>query len=113
MEMSVGHKILALLLLMMFSSASYSELVIRVTKGNDKPTKIAIAPIDQAGIQIPEDISRIVEADLQRSGLFETIERRNMLAFPGRAQDVYYRDWRLLGTEYLIAGQLRSVGAGR
>lgn len=109
----MGHKILALLLLMMFSSASYSELVIRVTKGNDKPTKIAIAPIDQAGIQIPEDISRIVEADLQRSGLFETIERRNMLAFPGRAQDVYYRDWRLLGTEYLIAGQLRSVGAGR
>jgi len=109
----VSQKIFALLLLMLFSSASYSELVIRVTQGNDKPTKIAVAPIDQTGIQTGEDISRIVEADLQRSGLFETIERRDMLAFPGRAQDVYYRDWRLLGTEYLVAGQLRSVGGGR
>ena len=109
----MGHKILALLLLMMVSSASYSELVIRVTQGNDKPTKIAIAPIDQGGIKISEDISRIVESDLQRSGLFKTIERRDMLAFPGRAQDVYYRDWRLLGTEYLVAGQLRSIGSGR
>ena len=109
----MGHKILALLLLMMVSPASYSELVIRVTQGNDKPTKIAIAPIDQGGIKISEDISRIVESDLQRSGLFKTIERRDMLAFPGRAQDVYYRDWRLLGTEYLVAGQLRSIGSGR
>ena len=82
----MGQKIFALLLLMLFSSASYSELVIRVTQGNDKPTKIAIAPIDQTGIQTSEDISRIVELDLQRSGLFETIERRDMLAFPGRAQ---------------------------
>ena len=109
----MGQKIFALLILMMFSSASYSELVIRVTQGNDKPTKIAIAPIDQAGIQTSEDISRIVESDLQRSGLFETIERRNMLAFPGRAEDVYYRDWRLLGTEYLVAGQLRPMSGGR
>ncbi|MGB0450127.1 MAG: Tol-Pal system beta propeller repeat protein TolB [Porticoccaceae bacterium] len=113
MEDPVGQKIFALLILMMFSSASYSELVIRVTQGNDKPTKIAIAPIDQAGIQTSEDISRIVESDLQRSGLFETIERRNMLAFPGRAEDVYYRDWRLLGTEYLVAGQLRPMSGGR
>ena len=106
----MSQKIFALLFLLLFSSASYSELVIRVTQGNDKPTRIAIAPIDQTGIQTGEDISRIVESDLQRSGLFETIERRDMLAFPGRAQDVYYRDWRMLGSEYLVAGQLRSVG---
>ena len=83
------HKILSLLLLIMLSSASFGELVIKITHGNDKPTRIAVAPIDQTGIQTGEDISRIVESDLQRSGLFETIERRNMLAFPGRAQDVY------------------------
>lgn len=107
------QKILALLLLTMLSSASFGELVIKITQGNDKPTKIAIAPIDQSGIQAGEDISRIVEADLQRSGLFQTIERRDMLAFPARAQDVYYRDWRLLGAEYLVTGKLRSVGGGR
>jgi TolB protein len=109
----VSQKIFALIILLLFSSASHSELVIRVTQGNDKPTKIAIAPIDQSGIQSGEDISRIIESDLQRSGLFKTIDRRDMLAFPGSAQDVYYRDWRLLGSEYLVVGKLRAVGGGR
>ncbi len=113
MENSVRYKIVALLMLMVFSSSSYSELVIRVTQGNDKPTKIAIAPISQGVAKTSEDISRIVEADLQRSGLFETIERRDMLAFPTRAKDVYYRDWRLLGAEYLVAGQMQMLPDGR
>lgn len=107
------RKLLPLLLLMMLSSMSYGELVIRVTKGNDKPTIIAIAPVDQTGIRTSEDIARIVESDLQRSGLFQTIERRNMLAFPGRAEDVYYRDWRMLGTEYLVTGRLKPIAGSR
>ena len=87
--------------------------MIRVTQGNYKPTKIAIAPISHGVAKTSEDISRIVEADLQRSGLFETIERRDMLAFPTRAKDVYYRDWRLLGAEYLVAGQMQMLPDGR
>lgn len=106
-------KLLCGLLLLALAAPSYSELIIRVTKGNDQPTRIAVSPIAMAGVQTAEDISAIVEGDLNRSGLFETIERRNMLSFPGRAADVYYRDWRLLDAEYLVAGNLSVLQNGR
>jgi TolB protein len=36
-----------------------------------------------------------------------------MLAFPSRSRDVYYRDWRMLGTEYLVVGSMRTIEGGR
>jgi TolB protein len=101
------------ILLMMAASAAWGELVIRVTQGNDKPTIIAIAPIAMNGIAVGQDIGSIVEADLQRSGLFRVTPRRDMLAFPSRAADVYYRDWRLLGSEYLVVGSAGLIEDGR
>lgn len=105
-------RLLPILLFMVMSSA-WGELVIRVTQGNDKPTIIAISPIAMNGIAASEDIGSIVEADLQRSGLFRMTPRRDMLAFPSRAADVYYRDWRLLGSEYLVVGSARVIEDGR
>ena len=91
---------------------AWSELVIRVTQGNDQPTMVAVPPMVMSGNQLVEDISAIVESDLQRSGLFKTIPRENMLAFPSHPEDVYFRDWRLLGSEYLIVGSLSAVEEG-
>ena len=83
-------KVLLLALLLIQSGVAWSELVIRVTKGNDKPTVVAVSPIALNGIRIKEDIGAIVEADLQRSGLFRATPRRDMLSFPSKAKDVYY-----------------------
>ncbi|MGB2045734.1 MAG: Tol-Pal system beta propeller repeat protein TolB [Porticoccaceae bacterium] len=106
-------KALLLLLLLTQSATAWSELVIRVTQGNDKPTVVAVSPIGLNGIRIKEDIGAIVEADLQRSGLFRATPRRDMLAFPSAAKDVYFRDWRILGTEYLVVGSLQQIEDGR
>ena len=106
-------KALLLLLLLTQSATAWSELVIRVTQGNDKPTVIAVSPIGLNGIRVKEDIGAIVEADLQRSGLFRATPRRDMLAFPYAAKDVYFRDWRILGTEYLVVGSLQQIEDGR
>ena len=106
-------KRLSLLLLLVVSSTAWSELVIRVTQGNDKPTIVAVSPIALNGIAVKEDIAAIVEADLQRSGLFRATPRRDMLAFPSRSSEVYYRDWRMLGTEYLVVGSMRAIDGGR
>ena len=100
-------------LLALSSSSAWSELVIRVTQGNDKPTTVAVSPIALNGLRIKEDIGAIVEADLQRSGLFRTTPRRDMLAFPSKASDVYFRDWRMLGSEYLVVGSMRTIADGR
>ena len=112
---SLRHSSQALLLclvLIIHPLKAWSELVIRVTQGNDQPTMVAVPPMVMSGNQLVEDISAIVESDLQRSGLFKTIPRENMLAFPSHPEDVYFRDWRLLGSEYLIVGSLSAVEEG-
>ena len=106
-------KRLSLLLLLVVSGTAWSELVIRVTQGNDKPTIVAVSPIALNGIAVKQDIAAIVEADLERSGLFRATPRRDMLAFPSRSSEVYYRDWRMLGTEYLVVGSMRAIDGGR
>ena len=98
---------------LLLSTSVWAELVIKVTQGNDKPTLVAIAPIVSEGVNLSDDISAIVEADLRRSGLFKTIPRTDMLAFPSTAEEIYYRDWRILGAEYLVVGSLELLSDNR
>ncbi|MGD9663486.1 MAG: Tol-Pal system beta propeller repeat protein TolB, partial [Porticoccaceae bacterium] len=90
-----------------------AELTIEITSGVDNPTVIAVAPIAEKSGVLPEDISAIVAADLQRSGLFSTIPRTNMLSFPGDQSEIYYRDWRILGAQYLVFGNSERLADGR
>lgn len=103
---SLKMRLLLITILVLISSKAFSELVIRVTQGNDKPSVIAVPPMVVKGNPILEDISAIIEGDLQRSGFFKPVARQNMLAFPSDISDIYYRDWRLLGSEYLVVGQI-------
>ena len=102
--------LLSVIPLSIFISTDLSaELIIKVTKGNDKPTEIAISPIASGNINLSEDLGLIIESDLQRSGMFKTIPRQNMLAYPSTPDDVYFRDWRLLGAEYLVVGSIEQL----
>jgi TolB protein len=101
------------LVLLALSGMAWGDLVIRVTQGNDSPTKIAIAPIANTGGALTEDMARIVEDDLKRSGLFALTPREDMLSYPTMVKDVYYRDWRLLGSEYLVVGNMTLMEDGR
>lgn len=95
------------------SVGAWAELLIKVTQGNDQPTIVAVPPIATDGMPISEDISTIVEADLNRSGLFRAIPRDDMLSYPSTTADVYYRDWRILGAEYLVVGSITSMEDSR
>ncbi|MCD9457511.1 Tol-Pal system beta propeller repeat protein TolB [Marinibactrum halimedae] len=86
-----------------------AELTIEITQGSDNPTSIAIVPF-KSPVGLPEDVAAIVSADLQRSGQFDPIPRKNMLALPQSASEVFYRDWRALGGEYLVIGGIENVG---
>tara|TARA_R110001592_G_scaffold362635_1_gene677501 strand:+ start:76521 stop:77807 length:1287 start_codon:yes stop_codon:yes gene_type:complete len=92
-------------LVLIFPLTVLADLTIEITKGVDNPTRIGISPITRDGRSLPEDVSKIVSADLQRSGLFRPIPKENMLSFPSTVKEVYYRDWRILGVEYLVVGK--------
>ncbi|TNE81870.1 MAG: Tol-Pal system protein TolB [Gammaproteobacteria bacterium] len=110
--MKQGFLVTLSLTLLMWFSPAMAEFTIEITQGVDNPTRIAVSPMTQGGRALPEDVSNIVSADLQRSGLFSPIPRQNMLSFPAVIKDVYYRDWRILGAEYLVVGDVIN-SAGR
>ena len=93
------------LFLLFCAPACWAQLTIEITHGVDNPTRIAVVPF--GGMPVSESIDEIVSADLMRSGLFEPLDKRNMLSFPSKPEDVYYRDWRLLGSEYVVVGNVR------
>lgn len=99
-------------LAMLMASPSYAQLTIEITRGRDTPTVIAVSPIG-ADRNLSEDISAIVDANLERSGYFQPVNRQNMLSFPRRENEVHYRDWRILDTEYVVVGDLQPVDGGR
>ena len=71
---------------------------------------IAVVPF--GGVRGPggEDISAIVSNDLRTSGFFYSIPSKDMLSHPSREQDIYYRDWRLLGAAYIVIGNVYKEG---
>ncbi len=89
-----------------------AELTIEITQGADDPTVIAVVPMGWSGQPLPENVMEIVEADLQRSGLFRALPQRDMLSFPRSQEEVFYRDWRILGAEYLLLSRMTQNPAG-
>ena len=95
------------------TSVSASDLVIEITQGVDNPVPIAVVPFHWQGDKaLSQDIAQIVDADLERSGQFKALKRSLMLSFPFKSDDVYYRDWHYLATEYLIIGNVAAIQTG-
>lgn len=93
------------LLLSSWSSAE-SDLAIEITKGIDEPTPVAVVPFAWDGNSaLKEDVAKIVSADLGRTGLFKMMSPQNMLSFPSKEDQVYFRDWRVSKTEFLVIGR--------
>ncbi len=99
----------ALILVFMLgcAAASRADLTIEINKGNDDPLPIAVVPFGwKAGVTLQDDVAAIVERDLHRSGLFNPLSRADMLSRPSNASEVYYRDWKSLGVDYVVVGEL-------
>ncbi|ODS22588.1 Tol-Pal system beta propeller repeat protein TolB [Candidatus Endobugula sertula] len=105
--------IVFLLAWLLSSSVAHAELTIRITQGVDNPTVIGIVPFNYTGtIPLPENVSDIISNDLRRSGQFGPIDPSHMLSYPSHQEDVIYRDWRLLGSEYLVIGNIDPKDSG-
>lgn len=97
--------------LWVLSLVAHAELTIEITQGVDNPTAIAVVPFGWQGqAPLPEDVAAIVSADLQRSGQFRPQAQADMLSFPRTEAEVFYRDWRVLGTEFLLIGGIEFRG---
>ncbi len=104
---------LAGLILLVATFPAIAELRIEVTKGVDNAVRIAVVPFAWRGRGVPPaDIAEVVSADLRLSGRFESLPVEQMLSLPTEADEVFFRDWRLLNVEYLVIGYLAPATEG-
>ena len=95
------------------ASVSQAELTIQITEGAEKAIPIAIVPFAGPGSAMPVDISSVVDADLNRSGYFKTLPKSDMLTRPKLPEEVRFRNWQILGQDYLVIGQISDDTGGR
>lgn len=101
---------LAVWLLLSGVSAANAQLTIEITQGNDSPTPIAIVPFSWAEKEVlTVDVAAVASADLHRSGVFSVIDKKDMLSLPTSSDAVFYRDWRAIGSEYVLVGRIAKI----
>ncbi|RBP27827.1 TolB protein [Marinobacter pelagius] len=106
---TTSHKAVAAALaaLIMLATGARAELLIRITEGADAALPISVVPFAENGAIPPGDkISEIVRSDLAMSGEFRPLPAEKMLSLPSRREEVYFRDWRMLGQRYVLVGEL-------
>ncbi len=107
-------KIIYTLLLFTFSSnVSFAVMEIEITHAGLSALPIAIVPFAGNGItELPEDVAKIVSSDLKRSGRFNPLERKDLVAHPSSGAEVKYGNWRLSGVDFLLIGSVSQIQGG-
>ena len=101
------------LLSLVLGSAVAQEKNIVVTSGSDRAIPIAVVPFGwQGGNVLSEDMAEIIGNDMRNSGIFQPIPKQNMISMPARPSEVIFRDWKALGAQYLLIGDIQP-SAGR
>ncbi|SEQ40411.1 TolB protein [Amphritea atlantica] len=104
------QRTLCFLFLFFFSVLARAELTVEITQGVDEPTPVAVVPFSWSGVQaLPEDVAKVVGDDLYRSGMFKIMPRENMLSFPSDRSSLYFRDWRISGSDFIVIGRISEA----
>jgi TolB protein len=93
---------------------SWGEFVVEVTRGQDNATPIAIVPFVAADANDGSlDVAQVVSNDLTRSGRFKPMDRKDMVEQPHAGAGITFDDWRRLGNDYILVGQMQPQGPDR
>src|SRR5688500_11373404 len=94
--------------------AANAQLVIEITRGQENAVPIAVVPFgwDSANAA-PFDVAQVVAADLQRSGRFAPLDRKDMIDRPTAGDQIRFQDWRYLKSDFIVVGKLTPEGSDR
>ena len=93
-------------------AAARAQLTIEIVGGAGTAIPIAIVPFEgEAGF--PLAVSGIVQADLERSGLFRQVDVGGISPRPARAEDVRGDLFRARGADAVVVGTMQPLGEGR
>ncbi len=111
-------RLVPLLALMMFAMVRPASAVLEldVTRGNSAPLPIAIPNLVGLGgdAQLATQVTAVVTADLQRSGIFAPADPSTFIQTdidPDAAPR--FGDWRIIGTQALLTGRVVTLPGGQ
>ena len=106
---------LALLAIAAFvAPAANAQLVIEITRGQENAVPIAVVPFGwESANAAPFDVAEVVAADLQRSGRFAPLDRKDMIDRPTAGDQIRFQDWRYLKSDFIVVGKLTPNGGDR
>lgn len=91
---------------LLLPTASLAVIEIQVTQGGENAIPIAIVPFGGNNDEIPIDVAQVVADDLERSGQFLPLDRRDLVANPVSGDSIKYANWRLSGVDYVVIGSV-------
>ena len=96
-------------LIIFFVSSIFPQLRIEIKGGAEDPINIAVVPMKWE-VEKPQSvfIHKIIKTDLESFGEFSVLSPEGMLSLPTSKEEVFYKDWRLLGIDYLIIGSIED-----
>ena len=105
--MNSNLRIIVFCFFIVLNSFAYGSLdTIIIDQGQDDPVRIAVVPFKMdSDLSEQINLSDIIAFDLVRSGQFQPLANENMLSFPSDRDNVFFRDWRILKTDYLLIGR--------
>ncbi|HEX6978037.1 MAG TPA: Tol-Pal system beta propeller repeat protein TolB [Alphaproteobacteria bacterium] len=100
------------------TGAAYAEVRIDITRGKVEPMPIAVSPFFGAqprDAQIGQDMTNVIAANLERSGLFRPIDPKAYIQTPValRNQPPRFADWRAINAQALVHGNIDLQSDGR
>jgi len=111
-------KKLIIFFIFLFISTSNALIEVDITRGNLDPLPIAVSPLHndpssqtiKSGDQIIEDvgaeISKIIEVNLKRSGLFNPLKKESFVQKPDIVHiKPRFEDWKLIKAQALVTGK--------
>ena len=102
----------AFLLLATGLPVANAALTIEITGGAATQLPIAIVPF-AAEASLPQNLTEVIGADLQRSGQFKLVSPAGIMPQPHEPAEVRYPDWRGRGADAMVIGSVSSVPGGR
>jgi len=101
--------------LLCFVPEARADLTLDITKGNPQPLPIALPNFLGQGNdgQVGAQVTQVVSADLERSGLFKPLDPRAFIQDPAALTGTpRFADWKLINAQALVTGAVAAQPDG-
>jgi TolB protein len=95
------------LLLITFSTSVSATLNIDIVGGHTGGQPIAIVPFaNQTGSQLPQNVAKIIAANLYRTGRFAPMQVNQLPAQPSQISQIKFPVWQQIGMPHVVIGSI-------